>query len=56
MGEVLLPTKESHTQWTSTVHSNLNWRYQAIALTENQPDLRSRVETRYGDCSPTTPM
>ena len=27
--------------------------YKAITLTENRPDLRSRVKTRYRDFSPT---
>jgi hypothetical protein len=30
----------------------VNWREQAIPLTENRADFRSRVKTRYGDISP----
>jgi len=30
----------------------VNCRYQAIALTENRPEFRSRLKTRDGDFSP----
>lgn len=54
MGEVLLPTKESDTHWTSIIRSNVNWRYQAMShacavSSSFQGDFED-----YGDVTPTS--